>query len=415
MILTSSKLITCTPRSDVIDQGAVVIKKGIIRAVGQLGNLARRYTDKKIIHLQNAVLMPGLVNVHTHLELPSLLDTVRSKTFADWVLNLIRAKKKLTNKKYSAATQNNISVLIQTGTTTVGEICTQGISPDKLRQSGLRAVVFYEIIDMGPCGSRRETRIFSFSHRDTALVHYGLSPHAPYTVSEAVMCVIRKEAQKKVIPIAMHVAESKDEIRLLQRKKSGLEKLYRFAGWHLDCAPIGSSSFEFLNRIGFLSPHILAVHAVQVTDNDIGLIKSNKISIAHGPRSNRETSVGKMPLKMFLDAGIAVGLGTDSLASSPNLNLWDEMRYAYRIHRHDGLTPRNIILLGTSGGARTLGMDDIIGSLAPGMKADVIAVALPSKNTGDIYSDLLRETKSCIMTMTNGKILFQKGDILQPT
>lgn len=148
-------------------------------------------------------------------------------------------------------------------------------------------------------------------------------------------------------------------------------------------------------------------------DKDISLIKNKNVSVAHCPRSNKETGVGRMPLKQFLDAGISVGLGTDSLASSPTLNMWDEMRYAYRIHRHDGLTPKDIIFLATSGGARAMGMDKQIGVLERGMKADVIAVALPTKNTGDIYSDLLRETKSCIINVVNGKILYQK-DVFKP-
>ena len=206
----------------------------------------------------------------------------------------------------------------------------------------------------------------------------------------------------------MHVAESKDELRLLQRKKSGLEKLYEFAHWDLSWAPKGSSSFEYLNRIGLLSPRLLAVHAVQVTDNDIKLIKKAKVSIAHCPRSNKALGVGKMPLKKFLDAGITVGLGTDSLASVPTLNMWDEMRYAYRIHRRDGISAEDIFRIATIGGAKALGLDKEIGTLEPGKKADIIAVPLPKKNTGDLYSDLLRETKSCIMTMVNGKILYQK-------
>lgn len=117
-----------------------------------------------------------------------------------------------------------------------------------------------------------------------------------------------------------------------------------------------------------------------------------------------------MPLKKFLDAGITVGLGTDSLASSPSLNMWDEMRYAWQIHRRDGITARDIFNLATIGGANALGMDKEIGTIEPGKKADLIAVSVPKKNTGDIYSDLLRETKSCIMSMVNGKIIYSDED-----
>jgi cytosine/adenosine deaminase-related metal-dependent hydrolase len=205
----------------------------------------------------------------------------------------------------------------------------------------------------------------------------------------------------------MHIAESKDEIRLLQGRKSGLERLYRLAGWDLGWAPHGDSSVEYLQRICFLSSCLLAVHAVQVTVKDIELLRKYKVSVAHCPRSNRETSVGKMPLKKFLDAQITVGLGTDSLASSPNLNMWDEMRYAHQIHRRSGISAEDIFKLATIGGAKALGLDKVIGTLEPDKKADMIAVPLPGKDTGNLYSDLLRETKSCIMSVVDGKILFQ--------
>jgi len=403
---------TCNSHAKIVSDGAILINKGIIRAVGALRNITQQFPNEKIIYLQNAFLMPGLVNTHTHLELPTLDDTIRSKTFPEWVLNLIAAKKKLAIKDYTLAVHNNISTLIQTGTTMVGEICTHGISPALLKRSGLRAVVYYEKINMVSEKEGLKPKNCLPRRRDSVLVQSGLSPHSPYTVSETVLRNIRKAAQKRNTPLAMHIAESKDEIRLLQRKSSGLERLYQFARWNLDWAPRGFSSFEYLDRIGFLSPNLLAVHAVQVTDKDIRIIQNKKVSIAHCPRSNKVTGVGRMPLKLFLDAGISVGLGTDSLASSPSLNMWDEMRYAYQIHRHDGLTPKDIILLATSGGARALGMDKQIGSIVPGMKSDVIAVALPVKNTGDLYSDLLRETKSCIMTIINGKILYLDDTVI---
>jgi len=233
----------------------------------------------------------------------------------------------------------------------------------------------------------------------------GLSPHSPYTVSEPVLRAVRRFSLEKDIRLAMHIAESKDETRLLQGKKSGLWELYRLAEWDISRAPTAASSFEYLRRIGILSPALLAVHAVQATVRDIALIKKSGVSVAHCPRSNKETGVGRMPLKKFLDAGITVGLGTDSLASSTSLNMWDEMRYAYNIHRRDGVTPRDIFMLATIGGAKALGLSAETGSLEAGKKADLIAVRLPKKNTGDLYSDLLRETKSCIMTMVNGKFL----------
>lgn len=353
--------------------------------------------------------MPGLVNLHAHLELPPFYTRIHEKTFSEWILKVIKAKKKLHLSDYKRAAGKNIRTLIETGTTTVAEIDSHGVSPILLNKSGLRAVIFHEVIGMHPGSTIPDSILRKGSNRPFARVQHGISPHTPYTVSESMLLQAAALSRKENFRLCMHIAESKAEINLLKRKP-GLEKLYRFANWDTAWAPTGSSSFAYLKRVGFLSSNLLAVHAVQVSDGDIEIIKNTRVSVAHCPRSNRELGVGKMPLKKFLAAGINVGLGTDSLASSPSLNMWEEMRYAYRMHRPDGISARDIFELATIGGARALGMKKEIGSLEPGKRADIIVVPLPSKNTGNLYSDLLRETKSCIMTMVNGKFLYFGGE-----
>lgn len=405
MILLSPKILTMRPGTAPIVNGAVVIIRDRIVAVGPSDRIIKHYPKHRLYRFENAVLMPGLVNLHTHLELPPLLDAVRAPAFPDWVLNLVRAKKDLTAGDYASAAAQNIKTLIGSGTTTVGEICTHGASPELLKQSGLRAVIYHEIISMDP--SSPAPRLSSLASRPSSnLVQAGISPHAPHTVSEAILIRTREISLKKNLRLAMHVAESKDEIRLLQGKRSGFEKLYRAAGWDPAWAPSADSPIQYLHGLGLLSGNFLAVHAVHATDSDIRIIRKTRTSVAHCPRSNRETGVGKMSLRKFLDAGIIVGLGTDSLASSPSLNMWDEMTYAYRVHRRDGVSALDVFTLATTGGAAALGMGKETGSLEPGKRADVIAVRLPRKNTGDPYSDLLRETESCIMSVVNGKIIW---------
>ncbi len=403
MILIAPKLLSLNPDRPLLNNGAVVCRYGLILAVGPASKLIAEYPGHRVYRLNKTVLMPGLINIHAHLELPALLNQVRSNSFPDWIINLIRAKKDLSNKDYQRATRTNINMLIKTGTTAVGEICTHGSSPSLLKQSGLRGIIFHEIISMNPLSEF--PRLSSIVCHPSSLMQSGISPHSPYTVSQTILRQVKEIAQKRDLKLSMHIAESKEEERLLHGKKSGLENLYRLAGWDLALAPRGDSSVKYLKGIGFLLPNLLAVHAVQITDEDIVLIKKSKVSVAHCPRSNKETGVGRMPLKKLLDAGITVGLGTDSLASSPSLNMWDEMRFAYHLHRRDGITAKEIFDLATIGGAKALGLHKEIGTLEPGKKADIIAVPIPKKNTGNLHSDLLRETKSCTMTMVNGKIL----------
>jgi len=330
-----------------IRNAAVVCRHGVIHDAGPAVPILRKYPYHQVHSIQNAVLMPGLINSHAHLELPPLLEAIRGRTFPNWVLNLIFAKKKLLREHYVQAASTNIDTLIKTGTTTVGDICTHGVSPTLLERSGIRAVVFHEIISMAATVTSSKFIVSCLNNQPYAIIQNGISPHSPYTVSESVLRQLIMLLKKRTVKLSMHIAESKDEISLLQGRRSGLQGLYRFAGWDLNLAPRGKSSFEYLQRIGFLSPALLAVHAVHVTDEDILRIKRSKVSVAHCPRSNKETRVGRMPLKKFLDADIPVGLGTDSLASSPSLNMWDEMRYAYRIHRHDGITAMDVLTMAT--------------------------------------------------------------------
>jgi cytosine/adenosine deaminase-related metal-dependent hydrolase len=218
---------------------------------------------------------------------------------------------------------------------------------------------------------------------------------------------------RKKLNLCMHVAESKDEIKLLHGLKSGYERLYDAVGWDLAWAPSADSPLQYLQRIGLLSPNFLAVHAVQASDKDMRILNKTGTPVAHCPRSNKETGVGRMTLKKLLEAGVVVGLGTDSLASSPSLNMWDEMRYAYQIHRGGGISAEDILRLATIGGAKALGLDQEIGTLASAKKADLIVIPLPGKNTGNLYCDLLRETKSCIMSVVNGKILYHADALPQ--
>jgi len=403
MIIQAPFIITMDPHQRILRDGAVAIRRGCIRDIGAAHQIKANYPRDKHLHLKNSVLMPGLVNVHAHLELPPLLDKIRSPNYPMWVLNLLKQKKHLSLDDYENAARANVTALLSTGTTSVGEICTHNISPSVLRHAGIRSIIYHEIISMDP--SARPPRIGKLMHRPSSLITHAVSPHSPYTVAEPVLRMISRSANRRHVPISMHVAESKDEIRFLRMKPGGIDRIYAAAGWQRSWAPVAASPIAYLFSLGVMNSHFLAVHAVNITDDDIRLLKKSRSSVAHCPRSNALLRVGTMPLKKMLDAGIPIGLGTDSLASAPSLNLWDEMRYAYRMHRTGRVTSLNIFRMATSGGAKALGLNERTGRLVSGLQADIIAVPIPHKLSGDLYSDLLRETKKSIMTMVHGKVL----------
>lgn len=404
MILIPSILLTMARAAVPRTSSAILVRNGLIEDIGPEELIIRKHPRQKIYRFENAILLPGLVNAHVHLELPPLLETIRAMTFPEWIRNLVIAKKTLTAGQYDAAARRNIAFLIATGTTTAGEICTHGRSPRFLKESGLRCIIYREIIGMGPSASAR--RIPFPLSSPAALIRHGISPHSPYTVSASLLQRIREASSRRKLRLAMHVAESPDETRLLRREASGLEDLYCAAGWEPDWAPVAASSLSYLRDQHILGPNLLAVHAVQVSDADVRILRRSRTPAAHCPRSNRETRVGTMPLRKMLAAGITIGLGTDSLASVPSLSMWDEMRYALDVHRRTGVKAEDILRLATESGAKALGLGREIGTIERGKRADIIAVPLPSRRTRDPFSDLLRETKTCIMSMVNGKVLF---------
>lgn len=407
IILKAPFILTMDSRRPILRDGAVAIKAGTITGLGHHEAVAASCKGARKIELQNAVLLPGLVNVHTHIELPHLLSIIRASSFSEWLINLIKAKKALRTDDYMDAARRNVRTMLLTGTTTVGEICTHDISPDVLRQSGMRAVVFHEIIDMGQKRRGRGQGARVRGQGAGGLIKHGLSPHSPYTVCKSVLLEINRTARSKKIPVAMHVAESRDEKRLLTGRRSGLRSLYELAGWDPLLAPVADSPVRYLDGLGMLGPHFLAVHAVVIDEGDIAVLRRRRVSIAHCPRSNTETKVGRMPIKQLIEAGINIGLGTDSLASSPSLSMWDEMRHALGIHRRDGITSEDMLRMATISGAMALGLEKVTGSISIGKRADIIAVPMPRKNTSNLYNDLLRETEYCIMSMIDGKMVLK--------
>lgn len=397
-----------------IEDGAIGIEDGIILEVEKREELLKRYPSSPLKDLGEAAILPGLVNVHTHLELTALPPLPKGP-FLDWLLSLIEAKRGLDEGFYERSAKEGIDMLLRTGTTCIGEITSTGSSFLALAQSGLRGVVYYEALGPDPekadaIAEGVKEKVKAMRNEAGDLLKVGLSPHAPYSLSERLLDLLSELARSLQLPLAVHLAETVEEVayirdgagpiieRLLQAK-AGLKRPSHSSR--------GETPVGFLARHGLLSPSTLAIHAVHVEEGDLDLLAESSVSIAHCPRSNHCLQVGIAPLPAYLAKGMKVGLGTDSLASNDSLSLWDEMRFALELHK-GRVSPEELLRMATLGGAEALGLTKEIGTLEPGKRADLVAVRLHGF-CGDPYQFLVAKIgpEDVILTMVDGKVLYK--------
>lgn len=400
-----------------IRDGALLIDGSRIRAVGPRAALKKGHPGLKWQDLGEAILLPGLVNVHTHLELGALREQVPSgPSFVEWVLSLVERKQNLSWEMYTRAVEEGIAELVRTGTTCVGDVTSTGVSFPGLKKSGLRGVVYREVIGLDD--SRAEgIAEMPFAHL-TAMqeearrgpLEVGISPHAPYSVSPRLFLLCRQLQQRLGLKATVHTAESGAEIEYLRSGAGEIRtRLLPATGWGDVLPPIlGTTPVGYLHGLGLLDSKCLLVHAVHLTGEDLELLAQNGATVAHCPRSNAYLGVGRAPLKALRDLKVPVGLGTDSLASSESLSLWDEIRFAHQAHS-GLLSPAEWITMATSGGAQALGLDRETGTLEPGKRADLVALSLDEPGA-DPNEYLLHEAgpEKVLLTLVDGKPVYER-------
>jgi 5-methylthioadenosine/S-adenosylhomocysteine deaminase len=400
-----------------IRDGSLLIDGAYIRAVGPRVSLRRQYCGVPVRDLGEAIILPGLVNVHTHLELSALRGDVPSgHSFVDWVLNLLQRKRDLSWEAYAAAAEEGAVELTRSGTTCVGDVTATGASLAGLRTSGLRAVIYREVIGLDDAGAEQVTGT-PFAHLAAmreevqgSPLEVGISPHAPYSVSPGLFRACRDLRQRLKLKAAIHIAESAAEIEYLRSGTGEIRtRLLPATGWG-DVPPpvLGATPVQYLHRLGLLDPQCLVIHAVHLTQADLEMLAHTRVAVAHCPRSNAYLDVGTAPLKALRDLRVPVGLGTDSLASAESLSLWDEMRFAHQAHG-GLLSPMEWVRMATAGGARALGLDREIGTLEPGKRADLTALALDGPEA-DPYEFLLHEARATkvLLTTVDGRPLYER-------
>lgn len=322
----------------------------------------------------DAILIPGLVNTHTHLELTGLEEGRPEADFAGWIRRLRRRKAERSPEQFIEAARRGLDVCWASGVTTVADTGDSGSVIQALAAAGGSGIAYQEVF--GPDPSQCAESLAGLQRQVDFLgrfagerVRIGVSPHAPYTVSGPLYQATAAWARDERLPLATHVAESAAETDLLERGVGAFADAWRGRDIPMP-VPSGHTPVQWLNRHGVLGERTLCIHLIRVAAPDVATLAGAGAAVAHCPLSNRAHSHGDAPLAAFLAAGLRVGVGTDSVVSVATLDLLAEARTAART----GLSADEALVLCTLGGARALGLGGEIGSLRPGKWGDCVVM-----------------------------------------
>jgi len=386
------------------EDGAVLVDgAGRIAAVGPHASVPQPAAAQPL-HFPDAELMPGLVNCHTHLELTHLGGggggggRHDESEFLTWIRRIRELKEATSAEAFYEAAVAGVRDCWTRGVTCVAETGSTGAVMRALHDLGGRGIVYQEVFGPDPaqCSASMEElekAISQLRRLATAQLSVGVSPHAPYTVSASLYDAVAAFARNEGLPIAVHAAESQEETLLVRDGAGPFAAALRARGIAIEarnCSPVA-----YLLQRGILRPGTLCIHCVQVDQADIELLRVTRAAVAHCPRSNAAHRHGRLPLRWVREAGVPVGLGTDSVVSVGELDLWAEAEAA-------GLTGGGDAALRmlTIEGARALGWEREIGSLDVGKAADlaVFPLAAPRRPSPPLAAQL---------TVVSGRIVHQ--------
>jgi cytosine/adenosine deaminase-related metal-dependent hydrolase len=384
----------------VVDDGAVVIREGRIAAVGRAADL--RTTP--VIDYGDAVICPGFVNAHTHLELTHLAGKVpSSRDFVRWLKQLtgLLMAQPATPDNVAEAVRAGIAQSLAAGVTTIGDITRRPAwSRKPLADSPLRAVSFGEVIAMGRLRTQLNDRLeaaASIEHQNDRL-RVGISPHAPYTVEPDGLRACADRGRRMNAPLCIHLAETAEE-EAFTRSCGGRFKefLQEMDIWDQDIPQADCSPVELCQTTGILGRRTVIAHGNYIGDSDIKLIAESRSSVAYCPRTHDAFAHPSHRFREMLRAGINVCIGTDSLASNPSLSILEELRFLR--DRHPDVAAHDLMAMGTIRGAAALGYGDEVGSLTVGKAADLVVIPI---ETGTDRVSILESTRSPAVVYIDG-------------
>jgi aminodeoxyfutalosine deaminase len=357
-----------------VRDGWVEIRSGRIVAVGE----GTRPAGSPEVGLGRVAVLPGLVNAHTHLELSWLKGRVPpAGRMSDWIRGLMQLRRDV-HRDDPFAMGAAVAEARRAGTAVVGDITNTLASVPALAASPLAAHVFYEMLGFGDedPGARVAQRADAVRATAGERLRASVVPHAPYSVSRALFREIGALAAREEWPTSVHLGESPEEVEFLRRGEGPWRELLQQLGvWNAVWRPPGCGPVAYLESLGLLTARTLVVHGVQLADDELRRIAEIGGTLVTCPRSNAWVGVGAPPVSRFYASGVRVAVGTDSLASCPDLNLFSELAVMRRLAPE--VPASRLLHSATRAGAEALGFEADHGAIEPGLRADLIAVDLP--------------------------------------
>jgi cytosine/adenosine deaminase-related metal-dependent hydrolase len=368
----------------------------------------------RIIDWGRAIIMPGLVNSHTHLELSLLAGrTPKATSFVDWLSQVVEERRKWTPQQYAESVRSGVAMALRSGTTLVADISASGLSRQALVSERIRKAVFEEAVALAPERAAESVAEVERRLQDSepdSLTILGVSPHAPYSVSPKLYRELAALARRRGILLTTHAAETREELEFLE---SGTGPFGGFLGslgtlpegW----APPKLDPIPYLEVLGILEQSPLLVHCNYLDAHSMAIIQRTRSSIAFCPRSHAYFGHENHPVRQCLDLGINVALGTDSLASNASLSMLDEMRFLGRSRRD--LKCEEIFRMATLNGATALNLGRVLGRVRRGYWADMTVLRLPEEAGGrNLLSQILEGAGECVATIVKGEIVWQRDE-----
>jgi 5-methylthioadenosine/S-adenosylhomocysteine deaminase len=381
-IISGGRILSLDENNSRIDNASIAIDGSEIVAIGKAKKIEKQFAGRKVINASGCLVMPGLINCHTHAAMTCFRGIADDMKLMDWLNNYIfPAEAKNVNKELAYwGSLLACAEMIRSGTTT---FCDMYIFEDEtaraVKQAGMRCLLGEVLYDFPspsfktPAEGLEYTRLLIEKWAEDPLVNILVEPHSLYTCSPSLLIDARALADRYNVPIATHLLENKGESEGLKEK-------------------FGKKATEFLKDIGYLDERFFAFHCVCMDEKDMEMFADHGCKVVYNPESNMKLASGIAPVSSMLNHGITVGLGTDGCASNNNLDMLQEMDMAAKLEKVRLLDPtvmsaETVTRMATCDGAKVLGMDNIVGSLKEGMKADIIILDLNKPHLTPMYNE----------------------------